>query len=72
MKNQPSGSCKSDHQCQSHASGHVHGESCGHKLVPHDGHSDFLVESHLHHPHDGHCDNHGKFEPSAAARGRKD
>jgi hypothetical protein len=44
-----------------HDDAHVHGPDCGHELVPHGDHSDYLVEGRLHHPHDGHCDDHGEL-----------
>ena len=52
--------CTGGHQCTGHDASHVHGPGCHHEAVPHDGHTDYLVDGHLHHPHDGHCDNHGK------------
>lgn len=45
-----------------HDASHRHGEGCGHPLVPHGGHMDFLVDGRLHHPHDGHCDDHGPVQ----------
>jgi hypothetical protein len=39
---------------------HVHGPDCGHDAVPHDDHTDYLVDGGLHHPHDHHCDDHGE------------
>jgi len=48
------------HKCASHDAAHVHGANCGHQAFPHDGHVDYLVDSHLHHPcASGHCDDHG-------------
>lgn len=38
--------------------GHVHGPSCGHTAVRHNGHIDYLVDGRLHHPHGDHCDEH--------------
>ena len=38
---------------------HNHDTKCGHPLVRHDGHLDYIVEGRLHHQHDGHCDDHG-------------
>lgn len=38
---------------------HVHGPGCGHEVVPHGDHVDYLVEGRLHHVHAGHCDDHG-------------
>lgn len=34
-------------------------EGCGHALVPHGDHFDYLVDGRLHHPHGDHCDDHG-------------
>jgi len=39
-----------------------HGEDCGHEMVPHGDHHDYLVDGRLHHVHDGHCDDHGPVE----------
>lgn len=52
--------CTSDHACASHDQGHQHGDGCGHEALPHQGHSDYVVEGHLHHAHGTHCDDHGK------------
>lgn len=38
------------------ACGHT---GCGHQLVPHGDHFDYLVNGRLHHPHGDHCDDHG-------------
>ncbi|ANU11218.1 hypothetical protein BBH88_13400 [Planococcus antarcticus DSM 14505] len=35
---------------------------CGHELVPHGDHVDYLVNDRLHQVHDGHCDDHGPVE----------
>jgi hypothetical protein len=35
---------------------HVHGPSCGHRAIQHDGHVDYLHDGHLHHAHGGHID----------------
>ncbi len=35
-------------------------KGCGHELVPHGDHKDYLVNGRLHHHHDGHCDDHGE------------
>ena len=32
---------------------------CGHEMVPHGDHFDYLVDGRLHHPHGDHCDDHG-------------
>jgi hypothetical protein len=52
--------CTPGHDCGSHEKGHKHGPDCGHAMVPHGDHVDYLVDGHLHHPHGDHCDNHGK------------
>jgi hypothetical protein len=54
--------CTPQHACNSHASGHQHGPGCGHEVVPHAGHMDYLVSGHLHHPHGAHCDDHGALQ----------
>lgn len=54
--------CTSGHQCSGHDADHVHGPDCGHPMVPHGDHFDYLVDGHLHHQHDGHCDHHGAVE----------
>ena len=38
---------------------HRHSEFCGHPIIFHDGHIDYIVGNQLHHVHDGHCDDHG-------------
>jgi hypothetical protein len=52
--------CTPGHDCKSHGKDHTHGPGCGHEMVPHGDHQDYLVDGHLHHPHDGHCDDHGQ------------
>lgn len=37
---------------------HVHGPGCGHTLVRHEGHQDYLHDGHLHNIHNGHVDEH--------------
>lgn len=54
--------CTPKHACGAHEERHVHGPACGHEAVPHAGHTDYLVNGHLHHPHGGHCDDHGRVE----------
>lgn len=54
-------SCESGHDCASHSSDHAHGAQCGHEAVPHAGHTDYLVDGHLHSRHDDHCDDHGRL-----------
>jgi hypothetical protein len=51
--------CTPGHACPAHIKDHKHGPGCGHDIVPHGDHMDFLAEGHLHHQHDGHCDDHG-------------
>jgi hypothetical protein len=51
--------CTPQHRCAGHQANHVHGPSCGHAMVPHGDHIDYLVDGHLHHPHGAHCDRHG-------------
>ena len=53
------GACTPAHNCGAHAKGHVHGPGCGHEVVPHGDHTDYLVGGHLHHPHGDDCDDHG-------------
>lgn len=50
---------KSLHQCEED---HRHMEHCGHEMVPHEDHMDFLVDGRLHHPHGKHCDDHGLLD----------
>lgn len=38
---------------------HTHNATCGHELVPHYDHYDYLVDGHLHFVHEEHCDDHG-------------
>ena len=47
------------HQASGHDRSHQHGPACGHRAIPHEGHSDYDVEGRLHHEHDGHCDDRG-------------
>jgi hypothetical protein len=43
--------------CKTHLShDHRHGEGCGHKAVPHDGHVDYLHDGHVHRVHGDHTD----------------
>ena len=46
--------CHQTHNCD-----HVHGDGCGHEVIPHGDHVDYIVDGRLHHHHDGHCDDHG-------------
>jgi hypothetical protein len=45
--------------CKPVACGCDHGEDCGHELVPHGDHVDYLVNGRLHHVHGDRCDDHG-------------
>lgn len=54
--------CTTEHHCDAHEAGHVHGADCGHEAVPHGDHTCYIVDGHLHHPHGDHCDDHGKVE----------
>jgi hypothetical protein len=57
--------CTPGHACGAHDKQHAHGPNCGHEAVPHAGHTDYLVNGHLHHPHSGHCDDHGRVDKVA-------
>ena len=39
---------------------HKHGPGCGHSIINHKGHIDYIVEGILHYPHEQHCDDHGR------------
>ena len=52
-----SGSCAARH-----AKDHSHGVGCGHEIVPHGDHKDYVVGGHLHKPHGQHCDDHGALK----------
>ena len=39
-----------------------HTEECGHEMVPHGDHKDYLVNGRLHHVKDGKCYDHGPVE----------
>jgi len=54
--------CTGGHNCGGHEAGHIHGPGCGHEVVPHGDHTDYLVNGHLHHPHGDHCDDHGPLK----------
>jgi len=60
-------SCTTGHICNAHEANHQHSDSCGHEMVPHNGHTDYLVNGHLHHVHQGHCDHHGFITESCDA-----
>jgi len=57
--------CTPEHRCTGHDSSHVHGPGCGHEMVPHGDHVDYLVDGHLHFPHGDHCDDHGPLALAA-------
>jgi hypothetical protein len=59
-------SCTPEHHCKGHSGEHKHGPSCGHEAIPHDSHTDYVVEGHLHHPCEAHCDDHGAVSVQAA------
>jgi len=48
--------------CSEVSCGCKHEENCGHEMVPHGDHMDYLVNGRLHHVHGDHCDDHGKVE----------
>lgn len=54
--------CTPQHDCDAHTPTHEHGPDCGHPMVPHGDHQDYLVDGHLHHPHSDHCDKHGEMK----------
>ena len=41
---------------------HKHGKNCGHLMITHAGHIDYIVGNTLHYPHGDHCDYHGQIE----------
>lgn len=52
---------------------HRHSDICGHPMIYHDGHIDYIVGNQLHHVHGDHCDDHGvvyiiKEKPSSAKK----
>ncbi len=53
--------CTPEHFCNEHSADHVHGDNCGHAMVPHGDHVGYLVDGHLHRAHNGHCDYHGRL-----------
>lgn len=57
---QPDGCVGSMTTCND--AGHRHGPGCGHEVVPHGDHVDYLVDGVLHHPDGDHCDHHGRVE----------
>ena len=54
--------CSGGHDCAGHQASHAHDASCGHDVVPHADHYDYLVEGHLHSKHGDHCDDHGRLQ----------
>lgn len=48
---------------------HTHGPDCGHTVIRHEDHQDYLHDGHLHFPHDEHVDEHtlavGTANPAA-------
>lgn len=64
VNNSNKNECTPEHKCSSHEDNHVHGPDCGHEMVPHGDHKDYLVSGHLHHSHNGHCDDHGPVKVS--------
>ena len=51
-----------------HVTDHEHCAGCGHPLVPHGDHHDYLMDGHLHHPCNGHCDDHGAVEMASHSK----
>jgi hypothetical protein len=49
-------------ECKPIACGCNHENNCGHEMVPHGDHMDYLVNGRLHHVYNGHCDDHGPVE----------
>lgn len=49
-------------ECRPITCGCNHSAECGHEMVPHGDHMDYLVNGRLHHVHNGHCDDHGPVE----------
>ena len=49
-------------EADGHDQKHIHGPGCGHELVPHGDHQDYLVDGRLHHCHGEHCDDHGPVQ----------
>lgn len=39
-----------------------HNDDCGHEMVPHGDHMDYLVNGRLHHVHNGKCEDHGPVD----------
>jgi hypothetical protein len=46
-------------ECKPLNCGCNHEEDCGHEVVSHGDHYDYLVNGRLHHVHGDHCDDHG-------------
>ncbi|WP_134698791.1 hypothetical protein [Ammoniphilus sp. YIM 78166] len=49
-------------ECKPMNCGCTHDKECGHEMVPHGDHMDYLVNGRLHHVHGDHCDDHGPVE----------
>ena len=49
-------------ECKPMNCGCNHEKDCGHEMVPHGDHMDYLVNGKLHHVHGDHCDDHGRVE----------
>lgn len=49
-------------ECKPINCGCDHENNCGHELINHGDHVDFLVNGRLHHVHGGHCDDHGPVD----------
>ena len=45
-----------------HSLDHQHDQNCGHKIIPHHDHFDYLVDGHLHHMTNVGCEDHGHFQ----------
>jgi hypothetical protein len=50
---------RGNHNATGHDRSHQHSSNCGHQPVPHEGHSDYVVNGRVHHAHEGHCDDRG-------------
>jgi zinc transport system permease protein len=47
-----------DHTVVPEEHDHQHGDDCGHRAVPHEGHVDYVHDGHRHAPHGSHYDEH--------------
>ncbi|MBK9102742.1 MAG: metal ABC transporter permease [Austwickia sp.] len=50
---------------------HVHGPGCGHEVVEHDGHLDYVHDGHRHAPHGDHYDEHDEHDEHGGAPVRR-